>query len=390
VSEFDYCIIGGGIAGLSIGWELAAHGRVILLEREPQLSYHSTGRSAALFAESYGNAAVRALTRASREFYFKPPEAFASQPLVSDRGALYIATDAQRAELTDFLSDVSDGSAPLQVLDGAEARERVPVLSTAITGACLDTSVCDIDVGALVDGFRRGFRARHGVIAPDSGVQHIERLPTGWRVAAGGRHSTARIVINAAGAWADEVGQMAGAAPIGLEPRRRTAAIVDLPAGISPRAWPMVNDVSERFYFKPDTDRLLISPADEVPSPPCDAQADDLDVAEAVDRIERVTTLTVSRVSRAWAGLRTFAPDRSPVIGYDPRIEGLFWFAGQGGYGFQMAPAAARVAAALVLGEPMPFFEEALGVNGENLAPSRFRRASTMAPTVATWNQMLT
>jgi D-arginine dehydrogenase len=325
-----------------------------------------------LFAESYGNAAVRALTRASREFYFNPPDGFASQPLVSDRGALYIATDAQRTELTDFLREVSDGSAPLQLLDGAEARELVPILSAAIACACLDTSVCDIDVGAVVDGFRRGFRARGGVISPDSCVQHIERLPDGWRVTAGARHPTARLLINAAGAWADEIGQLAGAAPIGLEPRRRTAAIVDLPEGSNPRAWPMVLDVSEQFYFKPDTDRLLISPADEVPSPPCDAQPDDVDVAEAVDRIERVTTLTISRVSRAWAGLRTFAPDRSPVIGFDPGIEGLFWFAGQGGYGFQMAPAAARAANALVLGRPLSNLEDAPGVSEALLAPRRF------------------
>jgi D-arginine dehydrogenase len=372
VPEFDYCIIGGGIAGLSIGWELAAHGGVLLLEREPQISYHATGRSAALFAESYGNAAVRALTRASREFYFNPPEGFVSEPLVSDRGALYIATDAQRAELADFLREVSDGSAPLQVLDGAEARERVPVLSAAIVGGCLDNSVCDIDVGAVIDGFRRGLRARRGVISTESSVHHIERLPYGWRVTAGTRQSTARILINAAGAWADEVGQLAGATPLGLEPRRRTAAIVDLPSGISARAWPMVLDVAERFYFKPDTDRLLISPADEVPSPPCDAQPDDLDVAEAVDRIERVTTLTISRVSRAWAGLRTFARDRSPVIGFDPRVEGLFWFAGQGGYGFQMAPAAARVASLLARGQRMPSGDATLGVNEALLSPGRF------------------
>jgi D-arginine dehydrogenase len=372
VPEFDYCIIGGGIAGLSIGWELAAHGRVILLERESQLAYHATGRSAALFAESYGNAAVRALTRASRGFYFNPPEGFAAQPLVSDRGALYIATEAQRAELTNFQREVSDGSAPLHWLDGDEARDRVPILSAAIAGACLDTAVCDIDVGAVVDGYRRGFRARGGVIWSDASVHGIERLPTGWRVAAGAQHPTARTLVNAAGAWADEIGQLAGAAPIGLEPRRRTAAIVDLPAGISPRAWPMVIDVSEQFYFKPDTDRLLISPADEVPSPPCDAQPQDLDVAEAVDRIERVTTLTISRVNRAWAGLRTFAPDRSPVIGFDPRIEGLFWFAGQGGYGFQLAPAAARAAIALVLGKAAPIFESTPEVSEALLSPRRF------------------
>ncbi len=370
--EFDYCIIGGGIAGLSIGWELAAHGRVILLEGESQLAYHATGRSAALFAESYGNAAVRALTRASREFYFNPPEGFAGQPLVGDRGALYIATEAQRAELMNFQREVSDGSAPLRWLDGDEARDRVPILSAEIAGACLDTSVCDIDVGAVVDGYRRGLRARGGVIASDASVHRIERLPTGWHVAARAQQSTARTLINAAGAWADEIGQLAGAAPIGLEPRRRTAAIVDLPTGINPRAWPMVIDVSERFYFKPDTDRLLISPADEVPSPPCDAQPDDLDVAEAVDRIERVTTLTISRVSRAWAGLRTFAPDRSPVIGFDPRIEGFFWFAGQGGYGFQLAPAAARAANALLQGQPASATESTLGVSEALLSPRRF------------------
>jgi D-arginine dehydrogenase len=370
--EFDYCVIGGGIAGLSVGWELAAHGRVILLEQESQLSYHATGRSAALFAECYGNAAVRALTRASRDFYFNPPAGFAPRPLVSDRGALYIATEAQLPELTEFAREVADGSAPLTVFSGAEARERVPILSTAVAGACFDPAVCDIDVGAVVDGFRRGFRARDGVIATEAGVRHLARLSDGWRVGAGTREVTARILVNAAGAWADEIAALAGAARLGLTPRRRTAAIVDLPGGINARAWPCVFDVADRFYAKPDADRLLISPADEAPSLPCDAQPDDLDVAEAVDRIERVTTLTISRVSRAWAGLRTFAPDRSPVIGFDPRIEGLFWFAGQGGYGFQMAPAAAHAARALVLGQFAPALAALLGVSEALLSPRRF------------------
>jgi len=345
---------------------------VVLLERESQLSYHATGRSAALFCECYGNAAVRALTRASREFYYHPPEGFASEPLVRDRGGLYIATDAQRVELSEFHREVSDGSLPLGLLDGDEARERVPILSTAIAGACLDPLIADIDVGAVVEGFRRGFRARRGVIATDAAVHAIERLTNGWRVAAGTQHWSARILINAAGAWADDVGQLAGAARIGLEPRRRTAAIVDLPDGISPNAWPCVFDVSERFYFKPDAGRLFISPGDESPSLPCDAQPDDIDVAEAVDRIERVTTLTISRVSRAWAGLRTFAPDRSPVIGFDPRVDGLFWFAGQGGYGFQMAPAAARVARALVLRQPVQELEAARELSAALLSPNRF------------------
>jgi D-arginine dehydrogenase len=370
--DFDFCIIGGGIAGLSLGWELAAHGRVVLLEQESQLSYHATGRSAALFCECYGNAVVRTLTRASREFYFTPPAGFASEPLVSDRGGLYIATEAQRTELSEFHREVSDGSAPLELLDGAEARERVPILSTEIAGACLDPLIADIDVGAVVDGYRRGFRARGGVISTDAAVHAIERLTNGWRVSAGTQHPTAGILINAAGAWADDVGQLAGAARIGLEPLRRTAAIVDLPDGISPRTWPCVFDVSERFYFKPDADRLFISPGDEAPSLPCDAQPDDIDVAEAVDRIERVTTLPISRVSRAWAGLRTFAKDRSPVIGFDPRVEGLFWYAGQGGYGFQMAPAAARVARALVFGQPVRDLEAVPGVSAALLSPDRF------------------
>jgi D-arginine dehydrogenase len=362
--DFDFCIIGGGIAGLSLGWELAAHSRVVLLEREPQLSYHATGRSAALFCESYGNAVVRTLTRASREFYFTPPAGFASQPLVSDRGGLYVATEAQQTELSEFHREVSDGSAPLELLDGAEARARVPILSGAIAGACLDPLIADIDVGAVVDGYRRGFRARGGVISTDAAVHAFERLTKGWRVSAGTHRPTAGILINAAGAWADDVGELAGAARIGLEPLRRTAAIVDLPDGASPRAWPCVFDVSERFYFKPDADRLFISPGDEAPSLPCDAQPDDLDVAEAVDRIERVTTLTISRVGRAWAGLRTFAPDR--------RVEGLFWYAGQGGYGFQMAPAAARVARALVLGQPVRDLEAVRGVSAALLSPARF------------------
>jgi D-arginine dehydrogenase len=368
--EFDYCVVGGGIAGLSLAWELAAAGRVVVCEREAQVSYHSTGRSAALFAESYGNAVVRSLTRASREFYLSPPAGFGSA-LISARGALYVATSAQHAELMSFHNELSAGGAALALVDGAEARRRVPILSASVDAAYVDPSVCDIDVAAVVDGFRRGFRARGGVLLTTADVHRIERIAKRWHVAAGTQQLNARLLIDAAGAWADEMAEMAGASRMGLQPRRRTAALVDLPPGMNARGWPTVADVSDRYYFKPDGDRLLISPADEAPCEPCDAQPEDFDVAEAVDRIEHATTLSISRVRSSWAGLRTFAPDRTPIIGFDARMDGFFWFAGQGGYGLQMAPGAARAAAALISGRSMPNELVAQGVSEELLAPSR-------------------
>jgi D-arginine dehydrogenase len=372
-AQTDVCVIGGGIAGLSAAAIVAERQRVVLLERESQLAYHATGRSAALFDETYGNRTIGVLTRASRAFYARPPQGFADVPLLKDRGSLFIATDAQRAALAVLAEEFRAGGAAVTLGDGAEARKRVPVLASTVTACLYQADTWDIDVGAVVSGFRKLLRARGGQIVTDAAVDALERDGNGWRVRAGSTSLTASVLIDAGGAWADEVARLAGVEPVGLQPRRRTALTVDLPSAIDARAWPFVGDVEERFYFRPESGRLLLSLADETLSAPCDAQPEDEDVAEAVDRVERATTLSFDRVVSAWAGLRTFVRDRRPVIGFDQKAPGFFWLAGQGGYGFQTAPAIARCVAALVRGGPLPGDIAEAGVTVATLGPGRLR-----------------
>jgi D-arginine dehydrogenase len=369
-ASYDFCVVGGGIAGLSAAAELAAHGRVLLLEREAALAQHATGRSAALFAEFYGNAPVRALTRASRAFYERPPAAFARSPL-GRRGTLFVGTEAQRPAVEAFQALLQQGGARPVWLDAAALRAQVPVLTTATMGL-LDAVAEDIDVGVVVDGFVRLLRERGGEIRRNSAPRALQRHGDRYRVELDDTTLDVRVVVNAAGAWAGEFAAFAGATAIPMTPMRRTAFVVDLPDGIDARPWPCVIDIDEQLYFKSDAGRLLVSPADETPSVPCDAWADDLDVAIAVERLEAMTSLRVAQVRSSWAGLRTFAPDRTPVVGFDPRLPGFFWLAGQGGYGLQTAPAMARAAAALASGSAWPEDLAAAGLQPEQLSPRRF------------------
>ncbi len=366
----DFCVIGGGIAGLSAAAELAAHGSVVLLEREAALAQHATGRSAALFAEFYGNAPVRALTRASRAFYERPPAAFARSPL-GRRGTLFVGTADQRKAVEALREELSRSGAQPAMLDGAAVHERVPIIANAALGL-LDAAAEDIDVGVVVEGYTKLLRERGGEVRRNSAPRAVARRGSHFQIALPEAALDARVVVDAAGAWADEVGTLAGATPMSLAPLRRTAFIVDLPEGLDASAWPCVIDIDEHLYFKPDAGRLLVSPADETPSMPCDAWADDLDVAEAVERLETMTSLRVTQVRSRWAGLRTFAPDRTPIVGFDPELPGFFWLAGQGGYGLQTAPAMARAAAALASGSAWPADLAAEGVQPEQLAPRRF------------------
>jgi D-arginine dehydrogenase len=257
-----------------------------------------------------------------------------------------------------------------RLISPAEAAERVPILKPEwTTHALLEDGAQDIEVHSLHQGFLRGIKARGAELFCNSPIQSIQSVGDCWEVVAGGQTFRSARLINAAGAWADEIAQLAGVPSIALEPRRRTALLIDAPAGA--RDWPMVMDASDTFYFKPDAGRLLVSPADEIPSTPCDAQPDDLDVAIAVDRFEQATTVTVTHVRHRWAGLRNFVADRSPVCGYDPRVTNFFWLAAQGGYGIQTAPALSRVAAALALGQPLPAGIAEFGVRVEDLAVGR-------------------
>lgn len=356
----DFIVIGAGIAGAGVAYELARHASVIVLEGESQPGYHSTGRSAALFSEIYGNATVRALSRASRDFLLTPPRGFAASSLLKPRGALFIA-NAEQVASYEALRHAPDVVRYTREVDREEGLRLVPILKEEwLARAMIEEGAQDIDVHSLHQGFLRGMKERGAALVTSGLVQSIVREVDTWRVVAAGQEFRAPVVINAAGAWADEIAALAGVAPIGLEPRRRTALLTDGPPDTPIESWPMVIDVGDSFYFKPDAGRLLVSPADETPCAPCDAQPDDLDVAIAVDRFEQATSVVVRHVRHRWAGLRSFVADRSPVIGFDAAAPGFFWLAGQGGYGIQTSWAAAELAAALALEVPPPAHAEPL------------------------------
>jgi D-arginine dehydrogenase len=370
--SFDFIVVGGGMAGASAAAHLSRRGRVALLERETQAGYHSTGRSAALFSAIYGNAAVRALTRASQAFLFESPSWFTAVPLVRPRPTLFFATHAQTAELAAFRDD-ADVAAQTRRIGVDEARALVPVFKPGyLGGAVLDAGSADIDVDALHQGYLRQARAAGATVVLDAEVTAMARRDGRWEVETRGARHDAPVVVNAAGAWADEVARLAGARPVGLRPLRRTAMLVDAPRGLDCSAWPAAIAIDEGFYFKPDAGRLLLSPADEEPSPPCDAQPEDLEVAIAVDRFENATGTPVAKVWHRWAGLRVFSADRTPVVGFDPHADGFFWLAGQGGYGIQSAEGLGRLAAALACGDAVPADLQAAGVDAAQLARSRF------------------
>lgn len=369
----DVMILGAGIAGASAAYELARTHRVLLLEREARPGMHSTGRSAAIFSEIYGNAVIRGLSRATRDFLFTPPQGFSDAPLVNPRGSLFVAPPQQVAALRAMRDD-PDVAAGTEVIGPDEAVRRVPILRREkVAEALYAPGDTDIDVNALHQGFLRGFKARSGTLICDVHIDALDRRGNTWRAIAGDTSYEAPTLVDAAGAWADTVAVLAGAKPLGIAPKRRTVALLDAPAGVDIRAWPLTIDADETFYFKPDAGRILLTPADETPSPPCDAQPEELDIALAVDRFENMTTMSVRRVAHKWAGLRSFAPDRSPAVGFDPEAAGFFWLAGQGGYGMQTSSAMARSAAALIRGEDLPLDIRAEGVTAAALSPARLR-----------------
>ena len=370
----DFLVIGAGIAGASAGYQLAAHGRVVVLEREDRPGYHATGRSAALFTESYGNRVIRGLARASWPFLADPPDGFATHPLATPRGLLLFARADQGAALTALFDEVRETASDVRLLDAAAVGE----LHTGFRDGYIDAAIHepgarDLDVAALHQGFLRGLGARGGTIGTDAEVTALEHNPHGWRATTPAGDYTAPVVVNAAGAWADQIAELAGAVPAGLEPRRRTVITFAAPPDLASANWPTAVDVDEAFYFKPDAGQILASPADETPSAPCDAQPEELDIALAVDRLERATRLTVGRIASKWAGLRTFAADRTPVVGFDDGVPGFFWLAGQGGYGIKTSPALGRVAASLITTGALPADVVEYGVAAADLAPARCR-----------------
>ena len=372
----DFIVIGAGIAGASVAYWLARHARVVVLEREPLPGYHSTGRSAALYMETYGPEQVRALTRASRRFFENPPAGFVEHPLLAPRGTLTVATNGQERQLEEYWDEVGTSATLTQRLNRLETCALIPVLrADRVLGSVYEPHACDIDVHALHQGYLRDLRRRGGVVHCDAEVTLIERDGGDWRVHA--RHGdsifTAPVVLNAAGAWADTIARMAGVAPIGIEPRRRSAFTFAPPTGVATATWPAVIGAEEDWYFKPEAGLLLGSPANADPVEPQDVQAEELDVALAIDRIESVTTLTINRPARVWAGLRSFVADGSLVGGFDARAPGFFWVAAQGGYGIQTSAAMGEACAALARGLPIPQHLADFGLSAAMLSPSRGR-----------------
>lgn len=370
----DWIVVGAGIAGASLAFRLAPHGRVVVVEREAQPGYHSTGRSAALYLESYGPPQVRALTLGSRDFLAAPPRGFADAPILSPRGALAFGTAAQRDLLERHYDAVRTLGAAARRLDAGEARVLVPVLREGlVAGGVLEPEAMDIDVNALLHGYLRGVRAHGGAIECGVDVRAIERHGADWIVADGRRSWRAPVLVDAAGAWADELASLAGVAPLGLQPKRRTAFLFRPPEGLDVRRLPSLIAVDESFYVKPDAGMLLGSPANADPVAPHDVVAEELDVATGIDRIERFTTLTIRRPAHVWAGLRSFVADGGLVGGFDPGEPGFFWLAGQGGYGIQSSAAMGEACAELVRARPLPQRLVDLGLSEAALGPARLR-----------------
>lgn len=367
---YDIAVIGAGIAGVSVAAELDRELNVLLIEKESHPGYHSTGRSAAMLAPGYGPAPIRALTRASMSFYESPPSEFTDVPLISKRDVLMIARHDQINALDALLNELlGEGVTPISAHD---IRQHQPLLREGYAKAgLLDTRACDIDVHALLQGYLGQFKKKEGKLVSDAHVCALTFTNNVWNIETSNGSYQATQIVNAAGAWADVVGRLAGAEDIGLVPKRRTALIIDAPAGLEVDDLPLVIDIDEAFYMKPDAGRLLISPANEDPMQPCDAQPEELDIAVCVDRIERAFDIQIDNIGNKWAGLRSFVTDKAPVVGYSATAENFFWLAGQGGYGVQSAPAVSQLAAALLTRQACPSTILACGLDLNSISPMR-------------------
>lgn len=373
IERYDFLIVGGGIAGASIGYYLAEHGSVLMLEMEAQAGYHTTGRSAAFFAETYGGPAIRPLTTASKSFFYTPPEGFAEVPLINQRGALHIFDEARAVKAVTVLKDMQRDIPAASALTADDVMSRAPhIAGEILAGGLFDPDCGDLDVAAIHQGFLKGYKKHGGKIALKSQLKSATRTNNIWRVETLKGTVEASTVINTGGAWADEIAEKVGAEPLGLTPLRRT--LVTIASDDADGSGPLVLDLDENYYIKPENGIFLVSPCDETLSPPCDAQPDEIDVAVAVEMFSKATGKTVRSIVNSWAGLRTFAPDNAPIIGFDPKVEGFFWSVGQGGYGIQTSPAWGRTAAQLLITGDIPSDVKAAGASKEVFAPGRFDR----------------
>ena len=376
MTDVRFAIVGAGIAGTSLAYRLAeALGRaddIVLLEREDQPGYHSTGRSAAVYTETYGPPVIRALTAGSRALFDNPPDGFAKHDLLHPLGVLLIGRE-QAIPRAEHIYDECRALTPnVRLFEPTEITKLVPVLRPEWTTiGVYEPDAMSMDVDAIHQGYLRGFRAMGGKIITDADVFECAHANGRWALTTRAGDVKCDVLINAAGAWADEIARTAGLEPLGLTPKRRTAMVFQGPDNVDTSGWPLVNDVEESFYFKPDAGRILASPEEETPMPPCDVQPDEYDIAVTVDRIQNATTMEIKHIDNKWAGLRSFFGDGVPALGFDDRTDGFFWLAGQGGYGITTSDAMARLATSQLLGRDMPADLSDIGVDASDLVPSR-------------------
>ncbi len=372
----DFCIIGGGIAGLSVACHLSCRSDVCLLERESDLAYHTSGRSAAVYSRIYTDGLAGLLSELSRPFFDSPPAEFTQQALIDTNGCLHTATLEDADQLQWLYESRVDEVKGLELLHQAEVSARVPIVRTrdgTIQGALWEPLAARLDVAELIAGYRKQTLCHGGQILCGAEVIAIERERNSWAIYLGdGGKVSADKIVNAAGAWGDRIAEMAGVNSLGLAPMRRTMITFDGPAEADFDDWPAVGGISGGYYFMAEAGKLMGSSADEIPSPPCDAQPEEYDIALAAYNIEAATTLEIKHIHHKWAGLRTFSPDRQPVIGYDPSSPTFFWLVGQGGVGIQTAPAVSQLAADLAMHEPIGAEFAELGITEQSVGRARF------------------
>ena len=369
----DFAVIGAGMAGASIAYELSKQGAsVIVLETEAHAAYHTTGRSAAFYSTAYGNDTVRKITLASYDFYQNPPTGFCEHPMLKDFGALYIANKHQLDSLHKLYHQVHPRVQNVELVERDFVLSKVPQLKSDYVNAGLwEPDSKEIDVATLLMGYIKSAKNHGCEFFFNRCVSSLSYKKNHWFIQADQQHYQAKNIINAAGAWSDKIAQLAGAKTVGLIPKQRNICIAKSPDDLEANRWPLVLDVDDTFYFKPDGGNILITPADEIPVEPIDAFPDDECIAVGIERFQQAMNVEIKHLIRKWAGLRSFVADRSPVVGPDPHVKGLFWLAGQGGYGIQMAPALARIGASLALDNRIPEDLESLGLELDSITPTR-------------------
>jgi D-arginine dehydrogenase len=370
MTQIDFLVVGAGIAGASVAAHLAQTHKVVLVEMEDRAAYHTTGRSAARYEPNYGPPPMLALTRASRLFFENPPEGFTSAPLLAPSATLFLETHGQQKATATLLASAS----MLDEIEISDAQKLFPVLRQDYAlRSFVDRQTADLDVDLIQAGYMRLLKARGGTVLLSSPLTNALRKNGQWHVTCGAHHIEATTLVNASGAWGDSVATLCGVTPMGLQPKRRSIGVVPLPASIDFARWPMVTDVGESWYCKPQSGKLIVSSADTTPVDPHDAWADDMAIAEGIDRMMTATTLEIEALDHSWGGLRTFAPDGNPVVGFDPHTDGFFWLVGQGGYGIQSAPALSNTAAAMARRLPIPKNCLEHGLNTAHIVPERFK-----------------